>query len=263
MATHIFPAISHGLTGLGDWPNDGERELAMSPSPYSDALAQPPRGFPPSIQGPTVWWSGKDDVLSRPSTLELGSAGVAEVEQALKHFLGLGLDGNEVSHENFPLPVLGSQLRDCAVNIHRGNGICVVRGLAPEKYSAEDNTIIFLGLASYVADQRGMQNAKGAMLSHVYESKSWTVPREKRHGIHTNKGLVRPSCLSKDSDTNAAYQPFHNDMGCEVLAIHIRNCAAQGGQTYVASAAAIYNALMKTQPWAVHALAEQNWPVQM
>ncbi|KAI0505153.1 Clavaminate synthase-like protein [Xylaria bambusicola] len=245
MTTNICPAISHGLTGLGGWPDHGEQELAMSPSSHGQTPAQPPRGFPPSIQGPAVW-SAEDDVLSQPPALELGQAGIAEIEQALKHFLGLGLDGNEVSNENFPLPILGSQLRDCAVNIHRGSGICVVRGLAPEKHSAEDNTIIFLGLASYIGDQRGMQNAKGAMLSHVYESKFWTVPRAKRHGIHTNKGL-----------------PFHNDMGCEILAIHIRNCAAQGGQTSVASAAAVYNALMRIQPWAVHVLAEPKWPIQI
>lgn len=58
-------------------------------------------------------------------------------------------------------------------------------------------------------------------------------------------------------------QPFHNDMGCEILAIHIRECAAQGGGTYVASAAAIYNAMMKANPWAVHTLAKHNWPVQV
>lgn len=62
---------------------------------------------------------------------------------------------------------------------------------------------------------------------------------------------------------NTHHQPFHNDMGCEILALHIRNCAAQGGGTYVASAAAVYNALMKTNPQVVHTLAEHEWPVQV
>ncbi|KAI0906616.1 hypothetical protein F4823DRAFT_565638 [Ustulina deusta] len=217
----------------------------MSLSRQDEASAQPPSGFPLLIQNPTVW-SGEDDVAFKLQTLELGAAEVAEVGRALKHFLSLGLDGSEVSRENFPLPVLGSQLSDCAVNIHRGSGVCIVRGLMPEWYSPEDNTIIFLGLASYIGGQRGVQTSKGAMLTHVYESNSWTVPREKRHGIHTNNLL-----------------PFHNDMGCEILALQIRNCAAQGGQTYVASAAAIYNAMMKANPWAVHILAKHNWPIQV
>ncbi|TGJ76596.1 hypothetical protein E0Z10_g10860 [Xylaria hypoxylon] len=229
----------------------------MPSSRQDEAPAQPPFGFPLSIQGPTVW-SGEDGVLFKPQTLELGPTDVAEVEEALKHFLGeekthvgcigLGLDGSEVSCENFPLPALGSRLKDCAVNIHRGSGLCIVRGLMPKAYSAEDDTIIFLGLASYIGSQRGVQTSKGAMLSqaHVYESQSWTVPREKRHGIHTNNSL-----------------PFHNDMGCEILAVHVRNCAAQGGGTYVASAAAVYNAMMKTNPWVLHALAKHNWPVRV
>ncbi|KAI1420916.1 Clavaminate synthase-like protein [Xylaria sp. FL1777] len=244
MIAHIRPAFSHHLTSLEGGANNGDLKLSMAPSHQDEAPVQPPPGFPPSVQGPTVW-SGKD-ALFIPQTLELGPTDVAEVEQALKYFLSLGLDGSEVSCENFPLPVLGSQLKDCAVNIHRGSGVCIVRGLMPEKYSAEDNTIIFLGLASYIGGQRGVQTSKGAMLTHVFESDSWTVPREKRHGIHTNNNL-----------------PFHNDMGCEILAIQIRNCAAQGGRTYVASAAAIYNAMMKANPWAVHTLAKQNWPIQV
>ncbi|KAJ3569412.1 hypothetical protein NPX13_g6097 [Xylaria arbuscula] len=220
MMPHAYPVSPHAFAGRHSRSNDGEWELGIPSSPGRNELARLARR-PPSIKGSAVW-SAVDRKLFKPSTLELGPADVAEVEQALKHFLGLGLDGSEVSRENFPLPVLGSQLRDCAVEIHQGSGVFVIRGLVPEKYSAEDNTILFLGLASYIGDQRGVQSSKGAMLTHVYESKSWTVPREKRHGIHTNKSL-----------------PFHNDMGCEILAIHVRSCAAQGGQTYVASAAEI------------------------
>ncbi|KAI1273855.1 hypothetical protein F5Y07DRAFT_411075 [Xylaria sp. FL0933] len=244
MIAHIRPVASHGFAAFEGYAHDGEPKLPMPQSDEVEASAQPPPGFPPSVQGPAVW-SGKDGLFN-PQTLELDSADVTEVEQALKYFLSLGIDGSEVSRDNFPLPVLGSQLSDCAVNIHGRSGVCIVRGLVPERYSAEDNTIIFLGLASYIGSQRGVQTSKGAMLTHVYESISWTVPREKRHGIHTNNSL-----------------PFHNDMGCEILALQIRDCAAQGGGTYVASAAAVYNALMKSNPWAVHTLAKSNWPIQV
>ncbi|KAI0427245.1 hypothetical protein F5Y09DRAFT_37593 [Xylaria sp. FL1042] len=244
MIAHIRPVTSPGLATLEGCAHHGEPKLSMPPSHQDEVFAQPPLGFPSSIQGPAVW-SGKDAPF-KPQTLELDPAGVAEVEQALKHFLTLGLDGSEVSHENFPLPGLDSQLRECAVNIHRGSGVCIVRGLVSEQYSAEDNTIMFLGLASHIGGQRGVQTSKGAMLTHVYESNSWTVPREKRHGIHTNTNL-----------------PFHTDMGCEILALQIRNCAAQGGGTYVASAAAVYNDMMKNNPWAVHTLAKSNWPIQV
>jgi hypothetical protein len=84
---------------------------------------------------------------------------------AYVNLVGLGLDGSEVTRHNFPLPMLGSRLRDCAVSLYQGTGLCIVRGLMPEAYSAEDNAIIFLGLASHIGSRRGVQTAKGAMLS--------------------------------------------------------------------------------------------------
>lgn len=71
------------------------------------------------------------------------------------------------------------------------------------------------------------------------------VPVEKRHGIHTNAAL-----------------PFHNDMGCEVLTLLYREVAASGGATSLASAAAIYNDLLK-QPEILETLKAADWPVQL
>lgn len=244
MTTHTLPAVARGLGGQS-WTSYDKPEVSAPSSQGDEASAQPPLGFPSFIDNPMAW-SGENGGLFDAQIVELSPTDVAEVEQAIKYFLSLGLDGSEVTSENFPLPILGSRLKDCATGIHQGRGLCIVRGLTPGAYSAEDNTIIFLGLASYIGRERGVQSSKGAMLTHVYESSTWTVPREKRHGIHTNSGL-----------------PFHNDMGCEILAMHIRNCAAQGGETYVASAASVYNAMMKANPWAVHTLAKHNWPVQV
>ncbi|KAI0403357.1 Clavaminate synthase-like protein [Xylaria palmicola] len=250
MAAHTLPTVARGLDFQVWSGHDTPKLSALSSgqagvSGQDEVPAQAPLGFPSTIQGPMTWHGGAGGSFD-PYTLELAPADVNEIELALKHFLGLGLNGSEVTRDNFPLPHLGARLQDCASNIHQGSGLCIIRGLTPGAYSAEDNTVIFLGLASHIGAQRGVQNAKGAMLSHIYESSSWTVPREKRHGIHTNGSL-----------------PFHTDMGCEILAIHIRSCAARGGGTYVASAAAVYNAMMKASPWAVHTLAKHNWPIQV
>ncbi|KAI0859417.1 Clavaminate synthase-like protein [Xylaria cubensis] len=243
MTAHILPTASCRLMNLQGWAKHDEAEPPVIPPQQGEASDQPPLGFPSSIEGPMVWPGGSNTWLDS-QILELSPTDVAEVEQAVDHFLSLGLDGSEVTRENFPLPSLGPRLQDRAADIHQGSGLCIVRGLS--SYSAEDDTIIFLGIASYIGSQRGVQTSKGAMLTHIYESDSWTVPREKRHGIHTNGSL-----------------PFHNDMGCEILAIHIRDCAAQGGGTYVASVAAVYNVMMKANPWAIHTLTKHNWPVQV
>ncbi|XXG99560.1 hypothetical protein Hte_005899 [Hypoxylon texense] len=208
-------------------------------------IPQPPRGYPAFVDGPGNWsgtHSGKSPVNVHPLD-------AAEVDAGMKTYGELELDGDEVNPERFPLPGLQSQLEQCAFDVHYGSGLCILRGLSNESYTVEDSTVIFLALASYVGDQRGLQNSKGDMLcratSHVTESKSWTVPRAKRHGIHTNEGL-----------------PFHTDMGCEILSMQVRDQADTGGHTCVASIAAIYNDLVRSNPWALHLLAEHNWPVQ-
>lgn len=48
--------------------------------------------------------------------------------------------------------------------IHTGFGVCVLRGLNASLYSAEDNLLLFLGLASYIGDVRGVQNRKGDVI---------------------------------------------------------------------------------------------------
>ncbi|ORY71330.1 uncharacterized protein BCR38DRAFT_331655 [Pseudomassariella vexata] len=205
---------------------------------------QSPAGFPPVINGPTACPVSDSD-LCGVHILNLNGQDVVEIENGLRSFKGLGMDGDDVTRERFPLPNLQKRLDGCAAEIHDGTGLCIIRGLDPRRYSVEDNIMIFLGVSSYIGGKRGLQNSKGAMLTHVTESKLWSVPREKRHGIHTNESL-----------------PFHSDMGCDILSLHVRQCAETGGRTCVASSADIYNHLAQTNPLAVHALARPDWPIQ-
>lgn len=51
-------------------------------------------------------------------------------------------------------------------------------------------------------------------------------------------------------------------MGCEILTLLYREVAASGGATSLASAAAIYNDLLK-QPEILETLKATDWPVQL
>jgi hypothetical protein len=81
-----------------------------------------------------------------------------------RDILELDLDGPEISRENFPLPTLGGKLLALADAVHFGRGFFALRGLDPNDYSVEDNAIMFLGLSSYVGEQRAMQDNKGNMM---------------------------------------------------------------------------------------------------
>jgi hypothetical protein len=52
--------------------------------------------------------------------------------------------------------------------VHNGKGFFVLRGLDPEKYSVEDGMVIFLGIQTYIAEQKARQDDKGNMIGTHY-----------------------------------------------------------------------------------------------
>ncbi|KAL1877579.1 hypothetical protein VTK73DRAFT_8568 [Phialemonium thermophilum] len=194
-------------------------------------------------------WTGADFGSSgnqRIPLLELGTEDLFRVQEALRAFKDLELDGGEINRDNFPLPTLLDRLERAAVHIHQGCGFCIVRGLDPAKYSVEDNLLLFLGLGSYIGDLRGVQDRKGNVITHITDSGQWKVPYSQRHGIHTNADL-----------------PFHNDMGADVLALQVRQLAAKGGFSYVASASQVLSELVVSEPDVARSLFEAEWPIQV
>jgi hypothetical protein len=151
-----------------------------------------------------------------------------------------------VTQENFPLPTIQAQLTRASIDVHQGRGFAIVRGIDPRRYTAEDNITIFLGISNYIGEQRGIQDKKGTMLTHVTESKIWTTPPEMRHGIHTTTSLA-----------------WHCDMGADILALHARSLAETGGNTFVASSWTIYKELVASYPEALEALRDSSWPIQV
>lgn len=154
-------------------------------SPFED-VAKLPQGFPEFVDEPMAW-NGHQFADETEYIYTLNTFEIDELECALGTFkgtcvfaslclswyvhgivshtyVGLGLDGDLVSPTNFPLPTLGPHLRILRQDIYNGKGFCVIRGLCPQRYSVEDLTILYLGLQSYIANQRGRQDEKGNML---------------------------------------------------------------------------------------------------
>ena len=113
-------------------------------------------------------WSGG----CTPFTLEPRLRGISPSHLTIRQWLtpsellDLGLDRDNVNPENFGLMTpLTDRLGAAAHTLYSTNGFLVIRGLEAPKYSADDNTTIYLGLSSYIADQRGLQDKKGNVLS--------------------------------------------------------------------------------------------------
>jgi len=82
--------------------------------------------------------------------------------------LGLDLDGDAVTRENFPLPTLGPKLAAFKRDLYTGKGFGLIRGINPAEYSVEDLTLASLGVQSHVAEQLGRQDERGNMLGWCF-----------------------------------------------------------------------------------------------
>jgi len=52
-------------------------------------------------------------------------------------------------------------------------------------------------------------------------------------------------------------------MGADLMGLQVRESAASGGNTYLASAWSIYNDLLSTKPEVVKELFAPSWPIQV
>ncbi|KAI9762218.1 MAG: hypothetical protein M4579_000541 [Chaenotheca gracillima] len=199
----------------------------------------------PKIAKTDMTWTGIQFPNAKQYICSLGGFEVREIEAALAHFKGLGLDGDKVNVDNFPLPNLQDRLRQMSHDVHFGKGFCVIRGLDATSYSAEDNALLFLGISSYIGEKRGRQDNHGNMLVHIVEDK----PK-----LPVDRSVPR---FPRDS---AEHLSYHTDQFCDVLAMQTRNCAAQGGSTVIASVEKVYNELAVTRPDLIHTLMRPDWP---
>ncbi|SLM34574.1 Taurine catabolism dioxygenase TauD/TfdA [Lasallia pustulata] len=201
-----------------------------------------PEGFPPLITGPRTW-SGRDIATPDKFTFQLSSADLAEIESALAQFKDLpGTNGpDQVSRDLFPLPILGRTLGRISEDLHKGCGVAILRGLNPKVYTPWENVILFTGLASYLGEQRGCQDEHGNMLTHLVDM-----------GFKFGHNSKRSPAF------DAGALPFHNDV-CDLLAMYVQDCASSGGESLLASSAAVYNEIAATRPDVIKTLAEPVW----
>ena len=149
-----------------------------------------------------------------------------------------------VTQETFPLPKLNATLRDISQEIHNGHGFKVVRGVPVNKYTREENIIIYAGISSHIAPIRGRQdhqfNGKPAdvVLAHITDLTS----------------VVDASKIGAPAYTTDK-QVFHTDAG-DVIALFALGEAAEGGQSYLSSSWLVYNELAATRPDLIRTLAE-------
>ncbi|KAF3932580.1 hypothetical protein ABW20_dc0106812 [Dactylellina cionopaga] len=202
------------------------------------------RSWPARVEN-ELTWKGSDLSPSQYAYI-LSEDEITEIENALAHFNDLGIFGDQIGQETFPLPNLGPKLRGIAAEVHSGIGFTSIQGLDPEKYSDEENILMFLGVSSYIGKQTGVQGLEGNIFTHIMNS---PIPNS------VEPQCTRPMMFSKKEAT------FHADHDCDILALHFRRLAISGGRQMVASSSWIYNQIAATRPDLLEELVAPQWPM--
>ncbi|KAK4197779.1 hypothetical protein QBC40DRAFT_231271 [Triangularia verruculosa] len=202
-------------------------------------------GFPSRYEGERVWTGSKwlDPSLEQSYIVAIDNGDLLEIENALRHFQGLSVPPGLLSRDTFPLSEgLSGRLRHVAEDCYNGRGFAIVRGIPPDRFTDEENVLIFGGISSYIAPTRGFQDVHRELVT-----------------CHVLSEDMRPG--SKEQNLRPAFTngqlAFHTDVG-DILALHTLGVSDTGGETMITSACQIYNEMAATRPDLIQELA-QNW----
>jgi hypothetical protein len=145
---------------------------------------------------------------------------------------------------------LHAELRRLSAELHTGHGFFVLRGLQVDKYTREENIIIYAGVSAHVASQRGRQDHKfngekaDVVLAHIKDL-TWS----------DDSGVIGSPAYTTDK------QVFHTDSG-DIVSLFALETSAEGGASKLASTWRVYNEIAATRPDLIHTLTE-SWDMEV
>ncbi|KAM0330168.1 hypothetical protein ACHAQA_004341 [Verticillium albo-atrum] len=214
-----------------------------------------PNGFPKELKGDLVW-DGETIAEKYDWTYVLSADQLAEIDEAVVHFKSLNLSLGYITQETFPLPALHDELRRLSRELHLGHGFFVLRGLDVDRYTREENIIIYTGVSSHIGPIRGRQDAyfegkrADVVVGHIKDVKSGL-------GENRNKDKIKIGTPAYTADK----QVFHTDSG-DIVSLFALSTAAEGGASRLASTWRVYNFLAATRPDLIHTLSER-WEAEL
>lgn len=178
------------------------------------------------VKGPSAWKS-RDLGAARSWVRPLTPRMAAEIEAAVRAVKAAGIPFNEIARADFPLQETADLLAESYDDLNAGRGFAVIGGFPADRFGYEDSMLAYGGLAAYLG-RIVVQNYEGQVVVDVIDK---GIPYDhKSRGYSSNKLL-----------------PFHTD-GADYAGLLCLGEAAEGGLSLIASAAAIYNEILRTRP---------------
>lgn len=183
-------------------------------------------------------WRTADMADPASWTWTLTDADVVEILAAVEQLDATTVDELKgLDATDFPLPRLAPRLVELRHELIAGRGFQLISGLPVDQLSELQASAAFVGLGTHLGSARS-QNAAGDLLGHV-----------RNVGLDVNDPTVRIYQTDRR-------QTFHTD-STDVVGLLCLETAAEGGDSLLVSAAAIYNELLDRDRAAAALLFEE------
>lgn len=179
------------------------------------------------LNHPSVW-TVADVAESDDWTVTLRPDQILELDRALAAAQDAGKDGYDIARNDFPLPGLSEAIATWVDEIENGRGFLVLRGLPVERYDDTGLYALYWGLGRHFGDAI-IQNYEGRRINEVQS-----------RGHSYDEVNIR-------AYATASHLGFHNDPSDLTCLLCLRQ-AKSGGLSRVASAGALYNAILAEHP---------------
>ena len=188
-----------------------------------------------AIASPSAWKSA-DVADASQWTDHLTRADINEIAHAVAHAAASGQTAATLTRADFPLPALRSRIDAWAEQLQTGRGFVLVRGFPVDELETDEVELAYVGIGLHLGTPVS-QDAHGSRLGHV-----------------TDLGRPRSGPAVR-LYTTTERQDFHTD-GADVVGLLCLQRAKAGGESRIASAAAVYNEILRREPALLEVLYE-------
>ena len=188
------------------------------------------------IVGNQVWYG--PDLAEREEdwTYRLSADDIASLDDAIARIAASDFDVLDVTRDLFPLPGLADTLKRIEVDLQKGLGFKMIRGVPVARYNIREAAIAYFGIGSHLGEAVS-QNAAGHALGHV-----------------CNLGFD-PSLPTARGYQSANKLNFHTDP-TDLVGLMCLRKAKSGGMSSIVSSGAVFNEMLKLRPDLVKVLTE-------
>ncbi len=174
-------------------------------------------------------WTARDMMDRDNWVYRVSENEIVEIDTALRAIVADGQRFPSITRETFRLDRFATALAEIRREVEDGRGFVLIRGIPIDRYSPEEAQLLFWGLGTYMGEAVG-QNQMGDVVGHVMDvGRDWN---EDHHG----RGYQGRDALS-----------FHCDKN-DMVALMCWHPSKSGGESCIASSAAIHDAMLERNP---------------